>query len=106
MNICLYGEAVRVMKYEIDRCALAISVRELCYLATRHGDLGSRSGSMIEKARIGREVHTELQRSRGVMYKPEVSLTNTTFYGGPRMFEKAFQRRNFHPVGTGVSAGR
>ena len=70
------------MKYEIDRCALAISVRELCYLATRHGDLGSRSGSMIEKARIGREVHTELQRSRGVMYKPEVSLTNTTFYGG------------------------
>ena len=82
MNICLCGEAVCIMKYEIDRCALAISVRELCYLACRHGDLGSRSGSMAEKAKLGREVHTELQKARGVMYKPEVTLANTTLYGG------------------------
>ena len=70
------------MKYEIDRCALAVSVRELCYLACRHGDLGSRSGSMAEKAKLGKEVHTELQKARGGMYKPEVTLTNTTRDGG------------------------
>ena len=72
---------MRVVKYDIDRCAIVLSVRELCYLATRHGDLGSRSGSMIEKAKIGREVHSSLQKARGVKYKPEVSLTNTTRYG-------------------------
>ena len=72
---------MRVVKYDIDRCVIVLSVRELCYLATRHGDLGSRSGSMIEKAKIGREVHSSLQKARGVKYKPEVSLTNTTRYG-------------------------
>lgn len=73
---------VRVVKYEIDRCALAVSVRELCYLACRHGDLGSRSGSMTEQAKIGREVHTMLQNERGALYNAEVALRNTTLLGG------------------------
>ncbi len=70
------------MKYEINRCALAISVRELCYLACRHGDLGSRSGAMAEQAKIGREAHTMLQKERGATYTAEVPLENTTLLGG------------------------
>ena len=73
------------VKYDVDRRTCVISVRELCYLACRHGNLGSRSGAMADKvrdsARIGREVHTALQKARGLLYKAEVSLTNTTCFG-------------------------
>ena len=73
------------MKYDAERCELAMSVRELSYLATRHGDLGSKSGSYPEKAReradTGREIHTALQKARGVMYKAEVPLMNTSLHG-------------------------
>lgn len=73
------------MKYDAEKHECAVSVRELCFLATRHGDLGSKSGSFPEKAReraeIGREVHTALQRSRGMMYKAELPLMNVTKLG-------------------------
>jgi len=73
------------VKYDVERRTCVLSVRELCYLACRHGDLGSRSGAMAEKARdsarIGREVHTAIQKARGLLYKAEVCLTNSTEYG-------------------------
>ena len=62
-----------------------LSVSELCYLVCRHGDLGTAAGAPPEKARdkaaVGRQVHTALQKARGVGYKAEYPLSATVTYG-------------------------
>ena len=72
------------MKYHIDRCALALSVRELCHLALKNGSINSRRPSPFSsdhRERSRGEVHSELQKKRKGAAQTETSLLNTTLYG-------------------------
>lgn len=72
------------MKYDIDRAAFVISVRELCAYALMGGDLDLRPGMgksfSPERAAIGAAVHRKLQAEAGAEYTPEVSLSHTVLF--------------------------
>ena len=73
------------MKYNESQCCVELSVRELCTLALRGGDLDASRFSGVwgfDAARAGSEMHRRIQESAGGSYRPEVSLTNTTLSGG------------------------
>ena len=75
------GERV---KYDADRCVIQISVRELCSIALKSGNIDSRRPSPFSKnygEKTPAELHSELQKSRKGNYQREVSLLNTTLYG-------------------------
>ena len=92
MNICFLNQGIAkrkegaaVVRYDMERSALVVSVRELCYLALHYGSLGLGTGTVNasrDAASLGREVHTALQKERGACYTAEVVLENTTFFGG------------------------
>ena len=72
------------MKYNVDRCAVTMSVRELCALAFKHGSIDCRKPSAFSKGyqeKSPSEIHSELQKSRGGEYQREVALLNTTLFG-------------------------
>ncbi len=72
------------MRYDIDSCALIASVREICALATKSGDIDSRRPSPFSakySEKTPAEIHSALQKSRGGEYQREVVLTNTTLCG-------------------------
>ncbi len=69
------------MRYEKDRCAFALSVRELCALALKSGSIDSRRPPRDRDERTPAEIHSALQKSRGGGYVRELSLQNTTLYG-------------------------
>lgn len=72
---------VRGLRYDVEKCAVEFSVRELCRLTMRTGSLEGR-GYASEDGRLrGIYVHTMLQKKRGPEYLREVSLYNTTRYG-------------------------
>ena len=72
------------MKYDIERAAVTLSVKELCTLAYLEGDLDLRPGRgyrpSFERAALGAEIHRKLQAEAGALYRAEVSLVNTTLY--------------------------
>ncbi|MBQ9113218.1 MAG: ATP-dependent DNA helicase [Clostridia bacterium] len=70
------------MRYDPDTCTVNMSVRFLCALVARGGDLdgGRRAGA--EALVDGTRIHQKLQREAGGYYNPEVSLLNTTLYDG------------------------
>lgn len=73
------------MKYNESQCCVELSVRELCTLALRGGDLDASRFSGVwgfDAARAGAEMHRRIQESAGGSYRPEVPLTNTTLSGG------------------------
>lgn len=69
------------VKYITDRCAVAMSVRELCSLALKSGDLDSRRPSPFSRDEARNEKHSALQKSRKGSYQREVSLQSTTLFG-------------------------
>lgn len=70
------------MKYDLNTCTVEMSVRSLCELALRSGDIDSRRRTGNEALLLGGEIHRKLQSEADGYYTPEVSLTNTTLYGG------------------------
>ena len=71
------------MKYDIDRDQIELSVRELCEMATLHGDIDNRRSSknLYERAAEGQRVHKKLQSSYGADYHAEVELRNVSKLG-------------------------
>ena len=72
------------MKYQADRAAVTLSVRELCALAflPRHLDLRYPASRSPEDARLGSSVHQRLQAEAGALYTPEVTLCHTEYFHG------------------------
>ncbi len=70
------------MKYDFNTCTVNMSVRSLCALALRHGDLDFSSRPSRESMLAGADIHRMLQREAGGIYSPEVSLRCTTLYDG------------------------
>lgn len=71
------------MRYDINKAALLISVRELCEraLIEQEPDLRALSHShRTGDAAIGAEVHRKLQSEAGAEYRPEQSLSLTLLY--------------------------
>ena len=71
------------MKYDVERAAVLLSVRELCELALRSGDLDLRFGGKgisFEKANLGSQIHRKIQGNAGAFYQAEVFMTSTTLY--------------------------
>jgi len=72
------------MKYDIDRAAVVMSVRELCAYALMGGDLDLRPGMgkhfSAERASLGAAVHRKLQAEAGVEYTPEVTLSHAVLF--------------------------
>ena len=71
------------MKYDVEKAAILLSVRELCELALRGGDLDLRFGGKIfspERAALGSQVHRRLQAEAGCNYRAEVPMTSTVLY--------------------------
>ena len=72
------------MKYNKDTCAVEMSVRALCELVAKSGDLGTpmRTVDGFEALRNGAEIHRRLQSEAGGYYSPEVSLSATVLFDG------------------------
>ncbi len=70
------------MRYDKERCAIETSVRSLCALVLRHGDLGAARALTVADLASGADVHRKLQSEAGGFYSPEVTLVNTTLHGG------------------------
>lgn len=70
------------MKYNSNTCTIELSVRFLCALAVKSGDIDARRPRSTEALLLGGEIHRRLQAEAGGYYSPEVTLTNTTLRGG------------------------
>ena len=70
------------MRYNADRCAIETSVRRLCALTARGGDLDSPPLVGLEAFSSAIHIHQRLQGEAGGLYSPEVSLVNTTLWDG------------------------
>ena len=70
------------MQYDRNLSAVRLSVRELCEMALRSGDLerGGVPFSNLEAAQVGGMLHRRLQRAAGVHYDAEVSLSLTIMH--------------------------
>jgi len=71
------GGAVR---YDIESCAIVASVREMCALAFRSGDIDSRRPPR-DNGEPPSKLHSALQKSRGELYNREYPLLNVSKYG-------------------------
>ncbi len=70
------------MKYDHNVTAIEMSVRELCELALRSGDIDSRYGNPFEAMQAGADIHKALQKQAGAFYDPEVPLSATVLLDG------------------------
>ncbi|MBQ9783263.1 MAG: ATP-dependent DNA helicase [Clostridia bacterium] len=70
------------MRYNPNTCAVELSVRLLCEMALKSGDLGGFHGAGVEAMADGAAMHRKLQAEAGGYYNPEVSLQNTTLLSG------------------------
>lgn len=72
------------MRYSAEHDAVLLSVRELCALAFRTGDLDLRSSGRagIGRLALGREVHQLLESRAGEGAEIEVALSDTTEFRG------------------------
>ena len=70
------------MRYNPDNCTIETSVRSLCALACKSGDIDSRRKSGNQQMILGGELHRKLQAEAGGYYNPEVTLYNTTLFDG------------------------
>ena len=70
------------MRYDQNTCTINTSVRSLCALAAKSGDLDEHRFGGIEALRNGAKVHKKLQSEAGGFYNSEVTLTNTTLCDG------------------------
>ncbi len=70
------------MRYNSNTCTIDTSVRSLCALAAKSGDLNAVRFAGLEALRDGARVHRKLQSEAGGFYNAEVSLTNTTLCDG------------------------
>ncbi len=59
-----------------------MSVRSLCELCLRSGDIDSRYGTGFEDAQTGADIHRTLQKEAGGFYNAEVPLSATTLFDG------------------------
>ncbi len=70
------------MRYNTDTCTIEMSVRSLCALAARSGDLDAASRNGVETMAEGVKIHSRLQAEAGGAYNAEVPLCNTVLYNG------------------------
>lgn len=71
------------MRYNQDTCSVELSVRELCEMALKSGDLGFGAPPFSSSIPFdGGAIHRRLQAEAGGFYNPEVTLSNTTLCGG------------------------
>ncbi len=70
------------MKYNENTLAIEASVRSLCELACRRGDLGTYFSADGEPSVDGGKIHRKLQAEAGGFYNAEVTLSNTTLCEG------------------------
>ncbi|MBR2346009.1 MAG: ATP-dependent DNA helicase, partial [Clostridia bacterium] len=67
----------------MERACICLSVRELCGIALSSGDLEYGGGRAAMAAmQTGSQWHRKLQGGRGLNYRAEVPLHNTTLYDG------------------------
>lgn len=71
-----------MIRYNVSTCTAEMSVSTLCEIGARSGDLDRRHGMGKLNMHIGSEIHRRLQSEAGAQYEAEVSLCNTTLYGG------------------------
>lgn len=78
-----YSREAMDLKYNVERCAVILSVRELCAYSLREGHLDTRRASDASRdiASNPAKIHSSLQKSRGEKYRRELPLLNTTKYG-------------------------
>ena len=70
------------MRYNTERCAVELSVRELCAMAHKSGDLDAAAPHRhTENMRKGGELHRSLQKAEK-NYRAEVFLRHTTVHHG------------------------
>ena len=70
------------MRYNNDTCVVELSVRELCGLAHRSGNLdAAHPQRRFDAMRRGSELHRDLQKGQE-NYTAEVSLCNTLTHHG------------------------
>ena len=69
------------MKYNKNSKAIEMSVRSLCSLAVKHGNIDYRY-SNEERSISGGDAHRKLQAEAGGYYDPEVTLVNTMLHDG------------------------
>lgn len=71
------------MRYQTDTASLQLSVRELCAMALRGGDLEYGGGlSLSERGAAGARAHRSWQSRQAPPYQAEVSLHLSCLYGG------------------------
>lgn len=70
------------MRYNSDTCAVELSVRALCEMTVKHGDLGGAPFGHTKAMADGGAIHRKLQAQAGGFYNSEVTLSNTMLYGG------------------------
>ncbi len=70
------------MRYHHETCSVQLSVRLLCELALKGGDLGGFTRSDTSVLLDGADLHRKLQAEAGGFYNAEVSLSNTTLFEG------------------------
>ncbi len=74
------------MKYNGENQTIEMSVRELCALAMKHGDIDSRFPPLPSSLLEGAEIHRTLQKEAGGYYNPEVPLEATVLHEGIHYF--------------------
>ena len=70
------------MKYNRYTHSIETSVRSLCAIAAKRGDLDTRRRKTDADAPTGGEIHRRLQTEAGGKYSPEVTLTSTVLFDG------------------------
>lgn len=70
------------MKYNRATRSIETSVRSLCAIAAKRGDLDTRRRRNDADRPTGGEIHRRLQSEAGGRYTPEVTLTNTVLFDG------------------------
>ena len=70
------------MRYNKDTCTVEMSVRSLCALALKTGDIDARRRTSVSVLVDGARIHRKLQSEAAGYYNPEVSLVNTTLFDG------------------------
>ncbi|MBE6577916.1 MAG: ATP-dependent DNA helicase [Ruminococcaceae bacterium] len=70
------------MRYNSNTCTVDMSVRSLCALVAKSGDLDASRFTNVEALISGTKVHKKLQKEAGGFYNAEVTLTNTTLCDG------------------------
>lgn len=69
------------MKYNGSTCTVELTVRELCALVLKSGDLNSKRGTRIAECRSA-DIYERLQRDAGGYYTSDTAVVSTVLFNG------------------------